>query len=219
MNMKTKDLNPTEIEISVDDMVELKRDMQSAHVAAWLQKNQQQLIAGVLVFVVVLIGLALWKEQRVAQREAAALAYLQATNSQDEAERNALLAAVVSEYPDSGYAVLADMQQGKAADIQTRTTHLLALTEHQGGPEIQWQARLDLAELYIAQGNADQAKALLDKRMGKHYEQARFFLLSQVATDSAEKMTLIQKSLDAETHDNDLVARLEADLATLKAAQ
>jgi len=219
--VKTKKENENIIEklVSAEDIVELKRDMQSAKVADWLHKNQQQIIAGAVVFVLVIIGASLWKEQRVAQREAAALAYMQATNIKDATERNAMLEAVRANYPDSGYALLAAMQQSKAEDVAVKKESLTLLINSKSAPELKWQAQLDLAELLIHEGELAEAAEVLKERVGKHYEQERFYLLSRTTNDAAKKAEWIQKSLDAESHDNDLTAALEAELASLQAAQ
>jgi len=219
--VKTKKENENLIEnlVSAEDIVELKRDMQSAKVADWLHKNQQQIIAGAVVFVLVIIGASLWKEQRVAQREAAALAYMQATNIKDATERNAMLEAVRANYPDSGYALLAALQQTKADDVAVKKESLTLLINSKSTPELKWQAQLDLAELLIHEGELAEAAEVLKERAGKHYEQERFYLLSRTTTDAAKKAEWIQKSLDAESHDNDLTAALEAELASLQAAQ
>lgn len=217
MNDKKKENGPVEELISATDMVELKRDMQSAKIADWLQNNQQQLIAGAVIIVVVLIGLSLWKEQQLTQSNSAALLYMKATNITDKQERTALLDSVIKDYADTGYATLARLQKAKNIEAADKTLQLEALVEGHAAPELSWQARLDLAELFIQEGKIEEAKAVLAERLGKHYEQARYALLARVASDKDEKMSLIQKSLDAELHDNDLVAELEAELAQLRA--
>jgi len=75
VNKKTQDNTPIEGMIDATDIVELKRDMQSAKVIAWLEYNQQQLIAGAVVLVLILVGVSLWKEQKLSQKNSAALVY------------------------------------------------------------------------------------------------------------------------------------------------
>jgi len=210
---------PVEGMIDATDFVELKRDMQSAKVIAWLQYNQQQLIAAGIVVVLALVGYALWQEQQQSQKESAALMYIQASNTANDDERFALLDSVIKSYPDSGYAILAYLQKSAAQDVETRKAALQALMNHKGAPEFVWQAKLDLAELYFTEGDITKAKALLESRLGKHYEQARFAMLANMTTDMNEKIEWIQKALAAESHDHDLQARLEAELARLKASR
>ncbi len=219
MNDKKQENNPLEEIITAEDMVELKRDMQSAKTIEWLHKNQQQLIAGAIVFVLVLVGFSLWKEQQLAQKNSAALLYMKATNTADAVQRNALLESVVKDYGNTGYATLARLQQAASDDSAVKTAALEMLLASQGAPELVWQARLDLAELYITENKPDEARKLLQAPSGKSYEQARYYLLSRTAANDAEKAEFIQKSLDAESNDNNLVAKLESELALLRAAK
>lgn len=216
-NKKQKD-KPVEGVIDGTDFVELKRDMQSARVIAWLQYNQQQLIAGVVVLVLALVGSSLWQAQQASQKGAAALLYIQATNTSNMEEKATLFDNVIAAYPDSGYATLARLQKSTNASVDEQKSALQALIDGKGAPEFVWQARLDLAEVYLAENNHEQAKEVLSARVGSEYEQARFALLAKMAVDADEKMTLIQKALDATSHDNDLNAALEAKLAQLKAS-
>jgi len=216
---KKQENNPMEALISAEDMIELKRDMQNAKVTEWVQKNQQQLIAGAVVFVLLLAGFSLWKEQKLAEKNAAALVYLKAINATDGAEQKALLDSVNRDYAETGYATLAKLKQATSGDSETRVAALKALIAGHSAPELIWQSRLDLAALYIAEGKADEAKLLLEERCGKSYEQLRYYLLSRIATDQQEKAELIQKSLDAESNDNDLAAELETELALLRSGK
>ena len=219
MNKKKQEEIPLEEMISATDMVELKRDMQSAQVTDWLQKNQQQLIAGAVVFVLLLVGFSLWQEQQRTIKGSAALLYMKAVNTADETERGFLLDSVIKDYAETGYATLAKLRKAASKDAAVKQTYLETLISSHGAPELAWQARLDLAELHIDNGQLEAAEIVLEERLGKQYEQARFYLLSRLASDNQEKADLIQKSLDAESFDNDLVAELEAELALLRAAK
>ena len=216
-NKKKKD-KPVEGVVDGTDFVELKRDMQSAKVIAWLQYNQQQLIAGAVVLVLALVGSSLWQAQQASQKGAAALIYIKATNTTNAEEKTALFDSVIATYPDSGYATLARLQKSTSPSVDAQKVALQALIDGKGASEFVWQARLDLAEAYLAENNHEQAKAVLSARLGSEYEQARLALLAQMATDTDEKIELIQKALDASSHDNDLNAALEAELAQLKAS-
>ena len=177
MNDKKQENNPVEEAITAEDMVELKRDMQSAKTIEWLQKNQQQLIAGAIIFVLVLVGFSLWKEQQLAQKSSAALLYMKAINTVDTMQRSALLESVVKDYNSTGYATLAKLQQATNDDSSVKIAALETLIAGHGAPELVWQARLDLAEVYIAENKSDEAKKLLQVPSGKAYEQFRYYLL------------------------------------------
>jgi predicted negative regulator of RcsB-dependent stress response len=217
VNDKKQEKAPVEGLVMAADLVDLKRDMQSAKIIAWLQYNQQQLIAGAVILVLLLVGYSLWQEQQRTQKESAALMYIKATNTADAEQRDGLLDSVIKDYAGTGYATLAVLQKSK--DGEARKAALETLLLNKGAPEVVWQASLDLAEIHIAEGRNDEAKTLLDVHFGKHFEQPRYYLLSRIAMDADEKMMLIQKSLDAESHDNDLLVELEAELALLKASK
>ncbi|MDX8384508.1 MAG: tetratricopeptide repeat protein [Ghiorsea sp.] len=219
MNNKKQDSAPIEATVSATEMVELKRDMQHAQLTAWLEKNQQQLIAAAVVVLLALVGVSLWKEQQRTQQESASLLYMKAMSVADQAQKDALLGSVVKDYAGTGYAILARQKQGSGDNLEAKKASLEALMHGHAVAEVSWQARLDLAELHLAQGERTEAKALLETRIGKHYEQARYALLVKTTEDAAEKKTWIEKALNAESHDTELVATLEAELALLQAAE
>jgi len=214
---KKKEENaPVEGIIDGTDFVELKRDMQSAKIIAWLEYNQQQLIAGAIVLLLALVGVSLWKEQQLTEKNSAALLYMKAMNTADEAQRANLLDTVTKDFADTGYAVLAKLQKIKLSDAPEKQELLRSLIASKVAPEFIWQARLDLAELLITEGKAAEAKEILSERLGKQYEQARYALLASLTEDKAEKASLIQKALDAVSNDSELVTHLEAELASLR---
>jgi len=219
VSKKKQEDSPVEGTVLEADMVELKRDMQSAKTMAWLQDNQQALIAAAVVLVLLLFGSALWKEQQLSQKHTAALLYMKANNTSDEAKRVALFESLVQEHASTGYATLAKLKMLGGNDVAAKKSALEALMNGEVAPEFAWQARLDLAELYIAEGDDDGAKTLLQTRVGKYYEQMRYYLLSQITSDRDEKQNLVQRALDAESNDSDLVAEMTAELALLKAAK
>lgn len=216
MKKKKEENAPVEGIIDGTDFVELKRDMQSAKVIAWLEYNQQQLIAGAIVLLLALVGVSVWKEQQLTEKNSAALLYMKAINTADETQRASLLDTVTSEYAGTGYAVLAKLQKIKISDAPEKQELLRSLIASKVAPEFAWQARLDLAELLIIEGKDAEAEEVLAERLGKEYEQARYGLLASLTEDKAEKATLIQKALDAVSNDSDLVASLEAELASLR---
>lgn len=216
MNNKKEQNAPVEGIVDGTDFVELKRDMQSAKLLAWLEYNQQQLIAGAIVVVLALVGVSLWKEQQLTEKNSAALVYMKAMNTTDETQRAMLLDTVTQDFSDTGYAVLAKLQKIKISDAPEKQALLRSLVASKIAPEFVWQARLDLAELLIVEGKDAEAEEVLAERLGKQYEQARYALLASLTQDKNEKATLIQKALDAVSNDSDLVANLEAELASLR---
>ncbi|MDQ7001336.1 MAG: tetratricopeptide repeat protein [Ghiorsea sp.] len=219
MNKKKEENVPVEGIVDGTDFVELKRDMQSAKIVAWLEYNQQQLIAGAIVVVLALVGASLWKEQQLTEKNSAALLYMKAMNTADETQRAMLLDTVTQEFSDTGYAVLAKLQKIKISDAPEKEALLRSLVASKVAPEFIWQARLDLAELLIVEGKDAEAEEVLAERLGKQYEQARYALLASLTEDKNEKATFIQKALDASSNDSDLVANLEAKRASLRIEQ
>lgn len=196
------------------EIEELKRDMRSAQIIDWVQKNQQQLIAGAIAVLLILAGISLWKERAESQKESAATLYHQALATTGADKKRAMLELVVKDYGDTGYGSLAHLYLAKLSDNPVE--HLQALLHGAATTqEIAWQARLDLAEWYLDSGNSAEAAKQLSEPVGKQYEQLRHYLLAEATSDVAEKKKQLQMSLDAENNDRDLKSRVEAMLAEL----
>ncbi|MBN4082561.1 tetratricopeptide repeat protein [Mariprofundus ferrooxydans] len=192
------------------EMDELKRDMRSAKVTNWFEKNQQQLIAGAVIVLVAMAGFGLWSEKQKTYKESAAMMYFQALSVVDNTQRQALLEAVVKDYADTGYAILAHV---RLAPLTKTEKNLRAVIENDDAtPEFRWQARLDLAEFFIAQGKMDESRALLQATVGEQFQQLRYALLAEVSTGDTQKEYL-QKALDAASNDAVLKADIETKLA------
>jgi predicted negative regulator of RcsB-dependent stress response len=196
------------------EMDELKRDMRSAKWAAWGQDNKQSLLAGLTLLVVALLASGLWIENERSHRESAAILYQQALSQQDMATKKTLLENVRSDFSDSSYGALALMQLARV-DTGNTAAHLKALISHSKAmEEWVWQARLDLAELNIEQGNAQAARKYLEEPVGKQYEQLRHYLMAEISTDAAEKEEHLKKALDAPSLDEVLKRKIKSQLAT-----
>lgn len=200
------------------EMEELKRDMRSAQIVDWMQNNQQQLIAGVVAVLLILAGGSLWLERNKSQKDSAATLYHQALASSDAEKKKAMLEMVIKDYGDTGYGLLANLYMAKLADQPE--AYLKALINSAAStPELAWQARLDLAEWYLANGKTAEANAQLSERVGKQYEQLRHYLMAEASTDAAEKRKHLQMSLDSESNDQLLKDRVENMLAELGAVE
>lgn len=199
------------------EMDELKRDMRSAQLTAWIQQNQQQLIAGVVIFLLVMVGFSLWKENQKAKLDAASLLYQQALSAQEEDKKKVLFEQVLSDYPDSGYRLLSLMQLSAIVEDPTHVLQQI-VDGADATPAIRWQAKLDMAEYQIAHEQADAAKAVLSERMGKQYEQLRNYLLASLS-EGDEKLAYLKKSADAESNDTLLKDKVESMIAKLEADQ
>jgi len=192
------------------DMEELKRDMRSAKITNWFEKNQQQLIAGAVIVLVAMAGFGLWSEKQKSYKESAAMMYFQALSVADDSQRQALLEAVVNDYDDTGYAILAHVRLAPLTDTEQ---HLRAVIDSDDAtPEFRWQARLDLAEFFIAQDKIDESKVVLQDSVGKQFQQLRYALLAKISTGDAQK-DYLQKALNASSNDSVLKADIETQLA------
>jgi len=191
------------------EMDELKRDMRSAKVTNWFEKNQQQLIAGAVIVLVAMAGFGLWSEKQKTYKESAAMMYFQALSVVDSTQRQALLEAVVKDYANTGYAILAHVRLAPLTDTEK---NLRAVIENDDAtPEFRWQARLDLAEFFIAQDKMDESRALLQVTVGEQFQQLRYALLAEISTGETQKEYL-QKALDAISNDAVLKADIETKL-------
>ena len=218
---KAEEAAPVEKEVDSSfaaEMEELKREMHTAQIVDWAQNNQQQLIAGFVAILLLLAGGSFWLERNQSQKDSAATLYHQALATSDAEQKKAMLEMVIKDYGDTGYGSLANLYMAKLADqpeVYLNTLiHSAAST-----PELAWQARLDLAEWYLANGKTAEANAQLRESVGKQYEQLRHYLMAEASTDAAEKRKHLQMSLDSESNDQLLKDRVESMLAELGAVE
>jgi len=195
-----------------DDMLELKKDMKSAKLVDWLQKNQQLLWGAVLLLVIGMFAAGLWSEQQKNKQKAAAMMYYQSIALQNKVEQQAMLEQLMRDYGNTGYATLASLRLSVMKDKEKYLRALMVNKKIM--PEIRWQATLDLADDFIEHGKKDAAKKLLATHVDASYEQLRYALLASISTGDAKKSAL-QKALAAPSHDDILKARLKAELDQL----
>jgi len=204
--------------VSHEELEELKRDMRSAKLTAWIEANQQKIIAGVVALIVVIAGISLWKEHRESQRASAATLYQQALNTTQLEDRSSLLQAIIKDYDDTVYGDLARLLLVNA-DPEHASDYLQALLARSDVNDgIKMQARLDLAQLRIDAGDKAAALELLAVGGGSDYEQLRHYLMAQAASDDAERIVHLKKARDAISHDATLSQRIDKQLSILDAA-
>jgi len=213
---KTKDKTSEKVTVMPEDkspmqeeMDELKREMRSAKWFEWAQSHQKHLIGAVAALVIGLAGSGLWIERDRSQAESAATLYQQAVNTTNTANKQVLLENVSSQFSSTSYAALAMMQLARV-DQANAATHLKNLIANSHAmEEWVWQARLDLAEINIANGDKAAALALLEQMMGKQYQQLRYYLLATLSDDAAQKTTYLQQALDAQSNDEVLKQKIK----------
>jgi len=195
------------------EMDELKREMRSAKWMEWVQSNQKLFVVAAAILLLSLFATGLWIENSKTQRASAASLYQQALVAGDAATKQTLMVSVTEDYASSSYAALA-LTQLAGIDIDNREAHLKALINHTAAmQEWVWQAKLDLAELKLGQGDKAAAMQLLESEFGKQYQQLRHYLMAEASDDAAEKQSHLQKALDAESLDNLLKQKIESLLA------
>lgn len=215
MTSQTKKNQPQDVEISREQLDELKRDMRTAHLAAWAEKNQKALIVSAVVLLAVIAGAGLWREHVATRRSSAATLYQQALIAADAESKRSLLEKVVRDYNSTAYGGLAELLLAKV-DQEHAVQRLQALLSRSGlGREIALQARLDLAQAYLRKGDKTRARGILAQRMGKHYEQLRHYLLALAADTDTDRIAHLEQALDAVSHDAMLKRRIEKRLAEL----
>ena len=212
----SKDEQPEHSAFAVE-MEELKRDMRSAQLVDWIHKNQQQLIAGVVIFLLVMVGISLWKENEKAKVESASLLYQQAMGAQETEKRQALFNQVIKDYPGSGYRVLSLLQLSVLASDPSEVLQQI-IDSKDIQQELRWQARLDLAKYQIAHGKADTARALLSEPVGTQYEELRNYLLSTLS-DGKQKIEYLKKASEGPSNDTLLKEKIDAMLAKSEAVE
>ncbi len=209
-----KEQAPVE-DVSAGELSELKKDMQAAAIMDWVHRNQQQLIAVGIAFLLILMGTSLWMERSATQKESAASLFSQGMGAADSTQQQDIFESVVQNYGDTAYAPLSLMQLVRL-DAANAEAHLKALISHsKASREFVWQARLDLAARLIREGKPDEARKWLDDEVGEQYAQLRFYLLAEASATDSLKREYLTKALQAVSLDDDLKRRIESGLALL----
>lgn len=199
MNSNKQGSNPpidTGFSVEMDD---LKRDVQSAQIQAWLHRHQQALTVGIVVLLLVATAASLWNARLNSQREAAASLYYQGLVQTDLEKKQAVLSDVVKDYSGTAYGLLARLQLAALVE-NPESMYQTLMDDTSIAQPFRWQARLDLAEYYIAHDQADRAKSLLATRLGIQYEQLRYYLLATIS-EGTSKIDYLKQSLAAKSND------------------
>lgn len=213
-----KKKQPEPLDVSHEELEELKRDMRSAQLTAWATANQQKIIAGVLALLMLIVGVSLWKEHRASQRASAATLYHQALNTQQADDKRALLQAVIKDYDETVYGDLARLLLVNVDEEHAAEYLQELMSRPDVDDSIKIQARLDLAQLRLDDGDRAAASELLEEGVGADYEQLRQYLMAQVASDDAQRVEHLKKASEAISHDAELGQRIQKQLSTLDAS-
>ena len=205
------------IEVSHEEIDELRREMRSAQITAWAEANQQKIIAGVVAIIVLIAGISMWKDHRESQRASAATLYHQALGAQHLEDRLSMLQAIIKDYDNTVYGGLARLLLANA-DPENAASYLQTLMGRSDVDNgIRTQARLDLARIRIKAGDKAAAAKLLEAPAPADYEQLRQYLMAQATADKTGRIEHLKKARDATSHDAELSQRIEEQLSTLGA--
>ena len=138
-------------------------------VKTWLRENGLWLLAGVLLGVGMLVGWRWWQERVETRAQAASTQYqqvLEAFNRSDATRAFTLADQLRTDYGSSPYADQADLAAARAHveanELPKAAERLSRVMNASKDPELRLIARLRLARVQLAQGNADLAIATLD---------------------------------------------------------
>ncbi len=165
-------------------------------VKSWLRENGPWLIAGVLIGVVGLWGWNAWQARKEAQAVQASTQYdeiVQALERKDRAQASTLATQLHATHGGSPYADQADLALARAAveadDLPKAAQLLSAVMSGSSDDELRLLARVRLARVELAQGNADKALATLDGAqagaLGPQFDDVRGDILLQKGDKTA----------------------------------
>jgi predicted negative regulator of RcsB-dependent stress response len=137
-------------------------------VKRWMRENGLWLLAGVIIGVLALAGWR-WYQERIERRAQEASArydqILDAFRREDRTRGATLVEEIRRDYPSSPYADQADLVMARALieqnELGKAAERLTRVVDESDDPELRQIARLRLARVQLAQGNADQALATL----------------------------------------------------------
>ncbi|MHB0776249.1 YfgM family protein [Halomonas sp. WWR20] len=156
-------------------MAELRSEEEQLDaIKRWWKDNGKSLIAGVIIACIGVFAWKAWQNYQQNQAEAASQRYQQlltlvgqGTDDADVLEQAASLAETLNnEHGGTLYADLAGLIEARAAvdsgDLGAARSTLEVLIERSERPYVQGLARLGLARLQVAEGDADTALTTLD---------------------------------------------------------
>ncbi len=218
MSKNTRERTAEATAIGREELEDLKREMRTAHLAAWAESHRRQLgIAAAVVLAAVLLA-GLWWDHVQTQRKSAATLFHQALAAGDVANKRVLLQKVTTDFSGTAYGGLAAMLLAKYDPAQAARHLRSAMANPRLDRELHWQARLDLARILLRKSDKAGARKVLAEHVGADYEQLRQYLLARAADSVAERRSHLQKAAAAVDHDRDLKQRIESELQRLQSS-
>lgn len=140
---------------------------QTEAIKRWFRENGLSLITGLMLGLALLFGYKSWTEYGERQAEAASNLYIQfaATAAQDDEKAISAYDALVKDFSDSEYAVLASLHMAKLRleenDLPAAQAHLQWALDHAKIEGVKHTARLRLARVLLGNGDLDTAAQLI----------------------------------------------------------
>lgn len=148
---------------------DLDEHEQGELVRKWLRENAISIVVGVLFGIVLIFGWQQWKSRQAHKAVEAATQYnalTQAIESKRDEDVARIAETLRKDFPGSAYAVFAAMSQAEMAtaknDLASATASLEYARENAKDSALKSLASLRLAQVKLAQGDANAALALLD---------------------------------------------------------
>ncbi|MEM7407756.1 MAG: tetratricopeptide repeat protein [Pseudomonadota bacterium] len=175
----------------------------------WWDENGKTTAAGLIVGLGGVFGWTGWQSYQTQVAESASTLYqLVATSAQEDRMDDVRVhgAALMEQFPDSGYAALTSLYLSKAAIADKQPAearaHLQWVLDNARLAELKTVARLRLARLALDAGNADEAWSLVSGadpgKFAAQYDAVKGdILLAQGKTEDAR--SAYQRALDAAT--------------------
>lgn len=141
-------------------------EQQVEAIKQWWRENGRAIVAGVAIGVALILGWQAWQQYAVNRSTNASVAYQQMLTLGGEPEAGiAQGQRLMEEYAGTGYADLAALFVAKLhldkGDVESAQVTLRSMMDGATEPELGSVARLRLAQLELAQGDADEVLNLL----------------------------------------------------------
>jgi predicted negative regulator of RcsB-dependent stress response len=138
-------------------------------VQKWLRENALSIAVGVALGLILIFGWQQWKTHRVQHAAQAAAQYQALTDAADtkhDDDVGKIAETLRKDFPETAYAIFAAMYQADAAskknDLAGAASALEWAQQHASAASLKSLATLRLAQIKLAQGEADAAVKLVD---------------------------------------------------------
>lgn len=179
----------------------------------WWKENGKMIIAGLVLGLSILFGGKAWIDYKNTLTEAASMEFEQLLEELGQKNNQAVNTRgehIIASYPKTPYASLAALALAKIkqeeGDLESAHTRLQWVLDHARQPETLHTARVRLAKVMVAQGEAAQAITLLESIA--EYPQSFIAVYEETKGDaynvmgeSAKAMQAYRKALDAASPD------------------